>query len=118
MVRPEETPVEAAVRITNVETGLHYCYYDVVEPGHKCDYDFIESSEDCVVYQKAQLGYKKVTYWIAVLTDPNAEIYLSPKYIQYGWFDVERACKFAMYQNCPSAFLKADYHLRKVLPTE
>lgn len=31
----------------------------------------------------------------------------SQKCMQYAWFDMERARNFALYQNSPSAFLKA-----------
>lgn len=117
IVKQNENLLEAAIRFTFEETGLHNCIINPIQgdPYHQCDYEFVKKSEDCVVYPKANVGYKKVTYWVAVLTYPDVDIRLSEKHLQFGWYDVERACKLALYQNCPSAFLKADYFVRKVL---
>ncbi|XP_075042660.1 bis(5'-nucleosyl)-tetraphosphatase [asymmetrical] [Mixophyes fleayi] len=92
-VDPGEDDMTTALRETEEEAGLHSSQFRIVDGFRK------ELNYDVVNNKKIGKTKKSVIYWLAELSDPNAQVKLSSEHQDFRWLHLQEACKYSEYQD-------------------
>ncbi len=86
-VEAGETEMDAAKRETEEEAGLKPHQYNIIE-------DFKRT-----LRYKVRRGMKRVEYWLAQLTDLDAEVKISHEHKGFKWLTLDQALIYAPKSN-------------------
>lgn len=100
-VDPGESDMEAAIRETQEETGLHLK-----------DLSIIKSFEKVLKYAAFDKP-KSVVYWAAELTNTTTAVAISEEHKMFCWSPLSKACTLAAYTNMVSALQECEEFLKK-----
>ncbi|KAG8222941.1 hypothetical protein J437_LFUL000236 [Ladona fulva] len=98
-VDPGESDMETALRETEEESGLK-----------KSDLRIYEDFKETLEY-KVKGKPKIVIYWLAELSNANAEVKLSREHQDYKWLPLDDACKIAGYKDMIDLLHKCEHFL-------
>lgn len=98
-VDPGEDLLTTAVRETREESGLIADTHYIVAPDFKVETKYqVKSHLDGVVRPKV------VTYFLAKLTDPGAEVVLSEEHTDYKWLSMDKSLQIGGFDNMTDIF--------------
>ncbi|XP_066158687.1 bis(5'-nucleosyl)-tetraphosphatase [asymmetrical] [Euwallacea fornicatus] len=100
-VDPGESDLETAYRETEEESGLI-----------KSDIKVFEDTKKTLNYPVKGKA-KVVHYWLAELTNPDANVKLSHEHKDYKWLPLEEACEIAKFEEMQKLFRDYEGYLIK-----
>ena len=99
-VDPGEDDITTAYRETLEESGL------------KKEFIKVHSDMEFHLNYEAYGNLKTVVYWLAELTDINAEVKLSHEHQAYKWLEYSEAYKLSKYDDLRNLLTKCDEYLK------
>lgn len=100
-----EESLDAAIRETEEETGLI----------HGRNYIFLDKSTILEVTYPRNGRTKRVTYWLARISDPTTRIKISNEHSEFKWLELNEALKLANWAPTEKILQEAENLLKKRL---